>query len=288
MLYEIKSLDDPRVEVYSTLTEAQLRSRVETERGVFIAESPKVIRVALDAGYEPVSLLCERRHIMGDAADIVERCGDIPVYTGERELLSQLTGYTLTRGVLCAMRRPVLRSLEEVCRGARRVAVIPNFSDIEPKGVPDYESHRCVFVGRPCPEKNIERLERLWAKVRQTHPDWVLERHAQTEDMASAYQRGSILVMTSRSEGFPMSLVEAQRCGLPCVAFDCKYGPAEIIVDGETGYVIPYDDDEAFVEKLGRLMDDIALRRRMGEAASRNVERFEKEKIIEEWERFLS
>lgn len=126
---EITTLDLPGVEVFGMLTEAQLRSRVETERGVFIAESPKVIRVALDAGYEPVSLLCERRHIMGDAADIVERCGDIPVYTGERELLSQLTGYTLTRGVLCAMRRPVLRSLEEICRGARRVAVIDGVSD---------------------------------------------------------------------------------------------------------------------------------------------------------------
>ena len=128
-IIEITTLDVPGVEVFGMLTEAQLRSRVETERGVFIAESPKVIRVALDAGYEPVSLLCERRHIMGDAADIVERCGDIPVYTGERELLSQLTGYTLTRGVLCAMRRPVLRSLEDVCRGARRVAVIDGVSD---------------------------------------------------------------------------------------------------------------------------------------------------------------
>ena len=128
-IIEITTLDVPGVEVFGMLTEAQLRSRVETERGVFIAESPKVIRVALDAGYEPVSLLCERRHIMGDAADIVERCGDIPVYTGERELLSQLTGYTLTRGVLCAMRRPVLRSLEEICRGARRVAVIDGVSD---------------------------------------------------------------------------------------------------------------------------------------------------------------
>ena len=128
-IIEITTLDVPGVEVFGMLTEAQLRSRVETARGVVIAESPKVIRVALDAGYEPVSLLCERRHIMGDAADIVERCGDIPVYTGERELLSQLTGYTLTRGVLCAMRRPVLRSLEEVCRGARRVAVIDGVSD---------------------------------------------------------------------------------------------------------------------------------------------------------------
>lgn len=170
----------------------------------------------------------------------------------------------------------------------RRVVVIPNFTDIKPKGAPDYEAHRCVFVGRPCPEKNIERLERLWTRVQRTHPDWVLERHHQTEDMASAYQRGSILVMTSRSEGFPMSLAEAQKCGLPCVAFDCKYGPSDIIVDGETGYVIPYDDDDAFVEKVEQLMDDATLRRRMGEAAQKNMVRFDKEKIIAEWERFLS
>ena len=93
------------MDIFSTLTEAQLRNRLEPEKGLFIAESPKVIRVALDAGYEPMALLCERRHIMGDAADIIARCGDIPVYTGERQLLAQLTGYTLTRGVLCAMRR---------------------------------------------------------------------------------------------------------------------------------------------------------------------------------------
>lgn len=173
-------------------------------------------------------------------------------------------------------------------RKALRVTVIPNFTDIQPKGAPDYEAHRCVFVGRPCPEKNIERLETLWKRVQQTHPDWTLERHHQTEDMASVYQRSSILVMTSRSEGFPMSLVESQKCGLPCVAFDCKYGPADILVDGETGYVIPYEDDDAFVEKLERLMDDAALRRRMGEAAKRNVARFDKNKIIAEWESFLS
>ena len=115
--------------MFGTLTEAQLRSRVEPEKGVFIAESPKVIRVALDAGYEPVSLLCERKHIAGDAADIVVRCGDLPVYTGERELLARLTGYTLTRGVLCAMRRPVMPSVEDVCRDARRVVVIDGVTD---------------------------------------------------------------------------------------------------------------------------------------------------------------
>ena len=126
---EITSLEHPGVEVFSTLTEAQLRNRLDPQRGIFIAESPKVIRVALDAGYEPLALLCEHRHIGGDAADIVERVGDIPVYTGERELLARLTGYTLTRGVLCAMRRPVPPAVADVCREARRVVVIHGVVD---------------------------------------------------------------------------------------------------------------------------------------------------------------
>ncbi len=128
-IVEITSLDYPGVEVFGALTEAQLRNRLDPEKGIFIAESPKVINVALDAGYEPVSLLCERRHIRGDAAEIIARCGDIPVYTGTRELLAQLTGYKLTRGVLCAMRRPALRSVEEVCAGASRVVVIDGVVD---------------------------------------------------------------------------------------------------------------------------------------------------------------
>lgn len=105
-IIEISSLSHPGIEVFSTLTEAQLRNRIEPDKGLFIAESPKVIRVALDAGYEPLALLCEQKHITGDAADIISRCGDVPVYTGGRELLATLTGYVLTRGVLCAMRRP--------------------------------------------------------------------------------------------------------------------------------------------------------------------------------------
>lgn len=126
---EITSLGQPGVELFSTLTEAQLRNRIEPEKGIFIAESPKVIRVALDAGYQPVALLCERKHLVGDAADIVSRCGDIPVYTGERSLLSMLTGYTLTRGVLCAMRRPMMPEVAEICRNARRVVVIDGVVD---------------------------------------------------------------------------------------------------------------------------------------------------------------
>ena len=128
-IIEIQSLEERGVEVFGSLTEAQLRNRLEPERGVFVAESPKVIRVALDAGYEPLALLCERRHLTGDAADIVERCRDLPVYTGERRLLAQLTGYVLTRGVLCAMRRPAPRTAAEVCSGARRVVVVDAVTD---------------------------------------------------------------------------------------------------------------------------------------------------------------
>lgn len=128
-IIEISSLTHPGVEVFSTLTEAQLRNRVEPEKGIFIAESPKVINVALDKGYQPTALLCERRHIEGDARELIARCGDIPVYTGERRLLEQLTGYTLTRGVLCAMRRPVDLSIEAVCREASRVVVIDGVVD---------------------------------------------------------------------------------------------------------------------------------------------------------------
>jgi tRNA G18 (ribose-2'-O)-methylase SpoU len=128
-IIEINSLSHPGVEVFATLTEAQLRNRLEPQKGIFIAESPKVIHVALNAGYEPLALLCERKHIEGDAASLIERCGDIPVYTGERELLASLTGYTLTRGVLCAMRRPVPKSVEEVCQGAKRIAMIDGVVD---------------------------------------------------------------------------------------------------------------------------------------------------------------
>ena len=128
-IIEISSLSHPGVEIFSTLTEAQLRNRIEPTKGIFIAESPKVISVAIDAGYKPLALLCEQKHITGDAATIIGRSGDIPVYTGTRELLATLTGYTLTRGVLCAMRRPTPLSLEEVCREARRIVVIDGVVD---------------------------------------------------------------------------------------------------------------------------------------------------------------
>ena len=108
----LTDLTHPDLQAYSSLTEAQLRNRLEPDKGIFICESPKVIRVALNAGCRPLSLLAEEKHLVGQAADIVERCGDIPIYTGSRELLASLTGYELTRGVLCAMRRPQLPSVD--------------------------------------------------------------------------------------------------------------------------------------------------------------------------------
>lgn len=131
MITRITDIEDPRVQVFSRLTEAQLRNRLDPSRGVFIAESPKVIRVALDAGYQPLSLLCEEKHIVGDAHDIVARLQEqgAEIYTGSRELLASLTGYTLTRGVLCAMRRPVEFSVEQVLDKAHRVVVIDGVVD---------------------------------------------------------------------------------------------------------------------------------------------------------------
>ena len=128
-LIEITSLDLPELGVFTRLTEAQLRNRLEPEKGIFIAESPKVIARALEAGYQPLSLLMERKHLEGQGRDIMERCGDIPVYTGDNDLLAALTGYQVNRGILCAMRRPVLPTVEELCAGARRVAVLEGIVD---------------------------------------------------------------------------------------------------------------------------------------------------------------
>lgn len=129
-LQPITDIADDRVAVYSRLTEAQLRNNLDPAAGLFIAESPKVINVALDAGMTPVSILCERRHLDGDAAAVIARCPEgMPVFTGERDVLASLTGYTLTRGVLCAMRRPAMPTVEEICRDARRVVVIDGVTD---------------------------------------------------------------------------------------------------------------------------------------------------------------
>ena len=128
-IIEITDLAAPELDVFARLTEAQLRNRLEPEKGVFIAESTKVIARALDAGCRPRALLMERRQMEGQAREILERCPDVPVYTADRAVLAGLTGYELTRGVLCAMSRPVLQPVEVLCAGARRVAVLEGIVD---------------------------------------------------------------------------------------------------------------------------------------------------------------
>ena len=125
-IIEITDFEAPELDVYARLTENQLVNRADPENGLFIAESPVVIERALDGGCVPVSMLMERKHVEGQARDVIARCGDIPVYTSDLAVLTKLTGFALTRGVLCAMRRPRKKSVEEVCSGAKRIAVLEN------------------------------------------------------------------------------------------------------------------------------------------------------------------
>ena len=128
-IIEITDFQAPELDVYARLSENQLLNRCEPEKGMFIAESPRVIERALDAGYQPVSCLVEKKHIEGEAKEIIRRCeeiGEVPIYTAEFDVLTQLTGFKLTRGMLCAMRRPPLPDVRKVCEGTRRIAILEN------------------------------------------------------------------------------------------------------------------------------------------------------------------
>lgn len=125
-IIEITNFHAPELDIYARLSEVQLLNRHEPEKGIFIAESPKVIERALDAGCIPISFLVEDKHIEGEAKPLLARCSDIPVYTAKFEVLTQLTGFQLTRGMLCAMYRPKLPNVEEICKNARRIAILEN------------------------------------------------------------------------------------------------------------------------------------------------------------------
>ena len=184
-IIEITDITAPELDLFARLTEAQLRNRLEPEKGVFIAESPKVIDRALDAGYEPVSLLMERRQITGPAAGILSRCGDAPVYTADRELLAALTGIELTRGVLCAFRRPAPRPVEELCRDARRVAVLEGIVDTTNVGAIFRSAAAlhmdAVLLSPTCCDPLNRRAVRVsmgtvfqipWARLGEDHTQW--------------------------------------------------------------------------------------------------------------------
>ena len=184
-IIEIQSAALPELDVFARLTEAQLRNKQEPEKGLFIAESPKVIERALNAGYEPVSLLMEQKHITGDAADIIARCGDIPVYTAEREILAGLTGYELTRGVLCALRRRPLPSVDELCASAHRIAILESIVDPTNVGAIFRSAAAlnldAVLVTPTCCDPLYRRAVRVsmgtvfqipWTRIGNTHTDW--------------------------------------------------------------------------------------------------------------------
>lgn len=184
-IVEITDLSAPELDVYARLTEAQLRNKLEPEKGLFIAESTKVIGTALDAGYRPLSFLMERRQIEGPAAEVLARCPDVPVYTADRAVLEGLTGYALTRGVLCAMYRPAPRTVEEVCQDARRVAVLEGIVDSTNIGAIFRSAAAlgmdAVLLSPGCCDPLCRRAVRVsmgtvfqvpWARLGQHKEDW--------------------------------------------------------------------------------------------------------------------
>ena len=176
----------------------------------------------------------------------------------------------------------------ECYRKAKKVAVIPNFSTLNPCISPDYNSHIVISLGRDCMEKDFPRMYKLWDEISEKHSDWKLVVHHNTKDVIKAYISGSIFIMTSRFEGFPLVLIEAMQCGLPCVAFNCPQGPREIIKDGNNGFLIPYNDDALFIEKLTYLMEHPEERQRMGENAKISIKRFDQQTIMNQWKELLT
>lgn len=199
---------------------------------------------------------------------------------------------------------------------AKKVVVIPNFTNVAPSPVSNpgqYGIRHCIAVGRLDFEKNFSRLISLWAKAHNQHPEWVLDifgdgpEHAalqhqidtlglhnsinlkgRTADVAKAFSSSSINLMTSRFEGFGLVLIEAARCGVASVSFNCPDGPADIIEDNTTGYLIPYDDDQQFVDKLSTLMSDEHLRQEMGQCAKEMSRRYHPTQIMEMWKNLFS
>lgn len=184
-IIEITDFHAPELDPYARLTQNQLRNRLEPEKGIFIAESPKVIDRALDAGYKPVSLLMERKQITGPAAGILSRCGDAPVYTADREMLAALTGFELTRGVLCAFHRPAPRPVEELCKNARRVAVLEGIVDSTNVGAIFRSAAAlnmdAVLINPSCCDPLCRRAVRVsmgtvfqvpWGQLGETPADW--------------------------------------------------------------------------------------------------------------------
>ena len=186
------------------------------------------------------------------------------------------------------------------------VRVIPNFTNVQPSSEPNIEAKNCVFIGRYCYEKNPERLLSLWGRIHDIHPDWTLDiygegwteealpstllhadkhvnLHGNTNNVAQCLSQASILLLTSRTEGFGLTILEAMKCAVPVVSLDTPYGPSDLIDNAVTGYCTPYHDDDAFVSAVSTLMNDASLRLSMGRAANERAKRFDKSVIMKQW-----
>lgn len=185
-LIKVSSLGFPGSEIFTGLTEHQLRNKLEPEKGIFIAESAKVVSLALDAGYEPVSILTEERCLHGEAKEVVDKCGDIPVYIAEPGVLSEITGYKLNRGVLGAFRRPAPANAEVICRNAHRIAVLENIVDTTNIGAVFRSAAAlgidAVLITPSCCDPLLRRAVRVsmgtillvpWAVIGDSPEDWI-------------------------------------------------------------------------------------------------------------------
>ena len=209
-IIHITDFSDPALDVYVRLTGAQLRSKLEGEAGIFIAESPTVIEVAMQGGCEPISILTDDRLLSsGGVAAILDKCGDIPIYTASRDLLTKMTGFELTRGALCAMKRPALPSVSEVLRGARRVAVLEEVTDSTNIGAIFRSAAAlgidAVLVTPTCCDPLCRRAVRVsmgtvflvpWTRIGESKNDWP---EAGIENLHSLGFKTVAMALTDRS-----------------------------------------------------------------------------------------
>ncbi len=240
-IIHITDFSDPALDVFARLTEAQLRNKMEPQKGIFIAESAKVIRYALLAGYEPVSMLMEHKHIEGQGAPLIAMCPDTPVYVAEASVLEQLTGYKVTRGVLCAMRRKPLPTVEEVCANARRIAILESIVDTTNIGAIFRSAAAlgmdAVLVTPSCGDPLYRRSVRVsmgtvfqipWARIGDSPADWpekgmaqlgamgfktaalaLTDRSVSIEDPALAAEEKLAVILGTEGDGLMASTIDA-------------------------------------------------------------------------------
>lgn len=261
----------------------QLMSKFHGRMHTLLSEVEPDILIGTTSTFTDALIRCK-----GNIPLVVESHGlyERPYHMEKMTLFKRIKAYfhyrTLAKAdMLVSLTKADGAQWQKLCR---HVCVIPNLAHLNP--LSEYstcESKKVIFVGRNDPQKGYEMLREIWALVQKRRPDWSLSIHSQTADIMAQYRQSSILIVTSVYEPFGLVMPEAMSCGVPVVAFDCPYGPSEIITDGYDGFLIKSGDVNAFVEKLILLMDDDGLRKRMGQHAVASSRRYSKERIIPLW-----